>query len=84
MADVPSFMELFGGRAAEPVRAFDYDPSDGELRVRGYSVDEIKELLAAQREHFRLTLDLLREMQLGADAVRYSPAPADDHEDSLG
>lgn len=55
-----------------PERSFSSEPTGG-FSATGFSVSEIVDLLAAQREHLRLTADLARELSGAADAVRYTP-----------
>lgn len=71
----PTFRQLLGVPDT-PVRSFSFDPTDGELRVTGYTVEEVQELLAAYRNHMTLLADLTASLSSrlpGDDAVRYRP-----------
>lgn len=73
---VPTFRDLLGlGRADEDEgqRSITVDPRDMTMRVVGYSPSEVSDILATYREHQTLMLDLLKQMQSQADAVRYQP-----------
>jgi hypothetical protein len=71
-----------------PMMARVEDPSlkfqiDGEASMTfvGFTADEIKEILAAYREHMTLMISLGQQAmnaQTSADAVRYRPGPVFD------
>lgn len=46
---------------------------DGSMEVCGYTPDEVREILAALREHVRLLSEFARDVAGSADAVRYVP-----------
>lgn len=47
--------------------------ADGTVEVCGYAPDEVREILAALREHLSLLADMTHEITGRADAVRYVP-----------
>lgn len=47
--------------------------ADGTLEVCGYTPDEVREILAALREHTQAIADLADRLTGHVDAVRYVP-----------
>lgn len=50
--------------------------ANGEISFHGFTVDEVRDLLAAYREHLTLMIDVgqqVNNVMTSGDAVRYTP-----------